>query len=185
MHLIDPFKSIILGPHLFIDLINLCEFSFETIWSLLYRASIHGFGSSDFHVKCDRKSPTLTILKAKQTDYIFGGYTDACWEGDEIQKFDSNAFIFSLTNKENIPCKMNSTNNLKSIFCANEAGPSFGSGEIHITNNSNTNNIYESFSDLGDVYKHLQYDYGTNEARAFLAGSYNFQLTEIEVYREN
>ena len=46
---------------------------------------------------------------------------------------------------------MNSTNNLKSIFCANEAGPSFGSGDIDITNKSNTNNIYESFSDLGDV----------------------------------
>jgi hypothetical protein len=184
MHIIDPFHSVILGNHKFIDLINLCEFSFQDHWGLLYRASRDGFGSLDFHFKCDGKSPTLTILKAKQTGYIFGGFTDARWEGDEIQKYDSTAFIFSLTNRENLSCKMKSTNHLKSIFCANEAGPSFGSGEIHITNNSNTNSLYESFSYLGDVYKHSLYDYGTNEATSFLAGSYHFQLEEIEVYQK-
>jgi hypothetical protein len=184
MHIIDPFKSSILGPYLFIDLINLCEFSFENNWGLVYRASRDGFGSLDFHLKCDKKSPTLTIVKAKHSGYIFGGYTDACWEGDEIQKFDRNAFIFSLTNKENSACKMNSTNYVKSIFCANEAGPAFGSGEIHITTNSNISNTFESFSDLGDVYKHPLYDYGTFEAKSFLAGTYFFQLTEIEVYQK-
>ena len=184
MHITDQFNSYILGPYLYIDLINLCGFSFEDHWSLLYRASRDGFGSLDFHSRCDGKSPTLTILKAKQTGFIFGGYTGACWDGDEIQKYDSTAFIFSLTNRENSSCKMKSTNHLKSIFCANEAGPSFGSGEIHITGNSNTYSLYESFSDLGDVFKHPLYDYGTSEATSFLAGSYHFQLEEIEVYQK-
>jgi hypothetical protein len=184
MHIIDQFNSAILGSYLFIDLINLCDFSFEDHWDILYRASRDGFDSMNFHSKCDGKSPTLTLLKAKQTGFIFGGYTGACWEGDEIQKFDSNSFIFSLTNKENLSCKINSTNYSKSIFCAAESGPSFGGGDIHIEDNSNTSNLFNSFSDLGDVYNHPRYDYGTDEARSFLAGSYYFQLEEMEVYQK-
>jgi hypothetical protein len=184
MHIIDQFNSAILGSYRFIDLINLCDFSFEDRWGLLYRASRDGFGSLDFHTKCDGKSPTLTILKAKQTGYIFGGYTSALWDGDEIQKFDRSAFIFSLTNKENLSCKINSSNYSNSIFCSTESGPSFGGGDIHITDNSNTINLYNSFSDLGVVFNHPRYDYGTDEVKSFFAGSYYFQLEEIEVYQK-
>jgi hypothetical protein len=42
----------------------------------------------------------------------------------------------------------------------------------------------DSFSHLGDCYKHPQYLYGTNEAKSFLAGSYQYQLDEIEVYQK-
>jgi hypothetical protein len=49
------------------------------------------------------------------------------------------------------------------------------------TNNSNT--TMNSYSDLGDSFKHPQYRYGTNEVKSFLAGSYRFQLDEIEVYQ--
>jgi hypothetical protein len=42
----------------------------------------------------------------------------------------------------------------------------------------------ESWSNLGSVYKHPQYAWGTNEAKSFLAGSYRFRLDEIEVYRK-
>jgi hypothetical protein len=184
MHITDQFNSYILGPYLYIDLINLCGFSFEDHWSLLYRASRDGFGSLDFHSRCDGKSPTLTILKAKQTGFIFGGYTGACWDGDEIQKYDSTAFIFSLTNRENSPCKINSSDYSKSIFCATESGPSFGGGDIHITDNSNTSNLFNSFSDLGDVYRHPRYNYDTDDVHSFFAGSYYFQLEEIEVYQK-
>jgi hypothetical protein len=39
-----------------------------------------------------------------------------------------------------------------------------------------------SFSNLGHSYTHPDYRQGSNEAKSFLAGSYNFQVTEIEVY---
>jgi hypothetical protein len=39
-----------------------------------------------------------------------------------------------------------------------------------------------SYSYLGHTYKHHQYANGTNEAKSFLAGSFQFQLDEIEVY---
>jgi hypothetical protein len=37
---------------------------------------------------------------------------------------------------------------------------------------------------LGYTYKNPQYAYGTDEAKTFLAGSYNFQLDEIDVYQK-
>ena len=40
----------------------------------------------------------------------------------------------------------------------------------------------DNYSNLGCYYKHPQYEKGTKEAETFLAGSYKFQLDEIEVY---
>jgi hypothetical protein len=40
----------------------------------------------------------------------------------------------------------------------------------------------DSYSRLGNAYNHPQYAYGTKEAKSFLAGSYQFQLDEIEIY---
>jgi hypothetical protein len=42
----------------------------------------------------------------------------------------------------------------------------------------------KSCSYLGYSYKHPQYAFGTDEAKPFLAGSFNFQLEEIEVYQK-
>jgi len=37
---------------------------------------------------------------------------------------------------------------------------------------------------LGYSYLHPEYGWGTNEAKTFLAGSFHFQLDEIEVYQK-
>ena len=71
----------------------------------------------------------------------------------------------------------------RAIGCHSECGSTFGSGlDIYIANNANT--TLNSFSNLGDSYKHPQYEYRTYEAEKFLAGSYAFQLDEIEVYQK-
>ena len=58
-------------------------------------------------------------------------------------------------------------------------GPTFGGGhDIHICNNANT--IMNSYSHLGNSYQHPQ----PNQGYSYLAGSYNFQLSEIEVYEK-
>lgn len=51
-------------------------------WTLVYRASKHGWSPEVFHSKCDNKSSTLTIVRVK--DFIFGGYTDQNWAGKYI-----------------------------------------------------------------------------------------------------
>jgi hypothetical protein len=99
-------------------------------------------------------------------------------------KSDTNAFIFSLTNKDNKPVKIkvNPNDHASAIRCHSELGPTFGR-DIIIANNANTTTT-SSYSQLGHTYQHPQYEYVTNEAQSFLTGSFEFQLNEIEVYQK-
>ncbi len=119
-------------------------FSPNDKWSLLYRGTCDGFESRDFHSKCDGHSNTLTILKAKQGKFIFGGYTTVTWELSTNGKFksDANAFLFSLTNNDNKPIKMNvdPDEHHRAIYNDSSCSPSFG-GSIYIENNTNTTRI--------------------------------------------
>ena len=47
-------------------------------YSLIYRASRNGWAASNFHSFCDRKGPTVVVVKSG--NYIFGGYTEQHWE---------------------------------------------------------------------------------------------------------
>jgi BTB/POZ domain-containing protein KCTD9 len=151
---------------------------------LLYRGTRDGFGAQDFHSKCDNKSPTLSICKAHESSFIFGGFASVSLNGSETWKSDPNAFLFSLTNKDNQPLKMKINPNAHqyAIQCNLSYGPIFGRCDIAIFNNANKS--MESWSNLGVSYKHPQYAQGTNEAETFLAGSYKFRLNEIEVYQK-
>ena len=46
-------------------------------WKRCWRASVDGWAASTFHLRCDGKGPTVTIIKVQQ--YIFGGYTSTSW----------------------------------------------------------------------------------------------------------
>jgi len=90
-----------------LELIKLCEFPPNVKWSLLYRGTRDGFGAKDFHSKCDGHSNTLTILKVKQSPFVFGGFTAVEWDSSSEYKTDQNAFVFCLVNKDNKPLKIN------------------------------------------------------------------------------
>ena len=67
------------------------------------------------------------------------------------------------------------------IYCHSSNGPTFGGGaDIYISSDSNSNQT--SFSNFGYDYKHADYQNGTEKANSILAGSYNFQTLEIEVF---
>jgi len=178
------------GDKLWLEIMKLCEFPSNEKWPLLYRATRDGFGSDVFHSKCDGHANTLTILKAKGSSYIFGGFTTVDWEScpwPGKSKSDKNAFIFSLTNKENRPGKLNidPDKNEHAIHCDSECGPIFGgrfAHDIFISNNANT--TVNCSSNLGKAYKHTEYDFGKSATHTFLAGSNPFQLDEIEVYKK-
>jgi hypothetical protein len=151
---VSSFKGQILtNAQEYFELINLCEFSPNDKFRLLYRGTRDGFGAKAFHSKCDGHSNTLTIVKAKESGFIFGGYTTVTWEssyGDSEWKSDPNAFILSLTNKDNKPVKMKINSNIHNyaIFCHSECGPSFGGGvDICLDNNADTTS--GSYSYLG------------------------------------
>ena len=88
---------------------------------------------------------------------------------------------------------MNVSDPNRAIYCSSRFGPIFGgliieegqkwvNGDIRVADNGNVNT--DSISFLGNAYKHPSYFSGTKEANSFLAGSYKFQLDEIEVYKK-
>ena len=186
LHLVEPsicaFKSKIVNTLQYIYLMRLCEFSLEDKWTLIYRASEDGFGAEDFHSKCDGICNTLTLFKPNGSSNIFGGFTSVSWDTSNDYKEDLNAFIFSLVNQDNKPVKMKVCTAQYAIDCDSSYGPSFCL-DIVIKDSSNANT--NSFTNLGWSYNHPQYESGTAKARSFLAGEYNFRLSEIEVYSRN
>ena len=40
---------------------------------------MHGWSAQNFHMMCDNKGPTVTIVRVGEC--IFGGYTDQNWQG--------------------------------------------------------------------------------------------------------
>jgi hypothetical protein len=179
IHFTSTDSVILAGSEQFRDLMYLCEFPIDQKWNLIYRATQDGFKASQFHSKCDDKSNTLVIIKS-ENDNIFGGYTEQSWSG-RYHKNDQNAFIFSLINKLNKPLKMKCIDLKTAIYCQNSLGPNFGSYDFEINNDSNINT--DSNSNLGDSYKHPDYEKDSNEAKSFLAGSHKFKVSEIEVYK--
>ena len=121
----DRFKSLILTRKKNIQLIKLCQFDSKDKFKLLYRGTKDGFGSDQFHLKCGNTENTLTILKAN--GFIFGGFTTVKWDKSRKYQHDKKAFLFSLTNKDNKPCKMDNTSyGHDAIYCDFNYGPTFG-----------------------------------------------------------
>ena len=151
---------------------------------LKYRASRDGFSSSDFHSHCDGIANTFTVIKAESGN-VFGGFTEQKWHSRVEWVTDPKAFIFSLVNKEEKPFKVPCSNGgQKAIFCDSKLGPCFGGEgtklkEICMRTDSNKK---ESYCNFVFAYKHPDYLKDTDKAKNILAGSYNFETVEIEVY---
>ena len=176
----------ILSSHQSLELMDLCEFGLDDKFKLIYAASGDEFSSRDFHAKCDNRSKTLIVIKSEPFGYIFGGYTEATWDSPHGKqwKSDPNAFLFSLTNRDNRPCKMKSIDESHSIYCNPYCGPTFGQGhDIWITDNQiNTNG---NCSNLGLTYRHPQYEHNSSDVKTFLAGKVWFKFNVIEIYQRD
>jgi len=95
--------------------------------------------------------------------------------------FTSNAFIFSLRNKDGLgPFKSMVTDSSDAIYRSSSYGPTFGSGfDIRIANNANSNtNSYSDFGQHGDY----SVPSGVESKYTILAGTRNFTPDEVEVF---
>ena len=121
---------------------------------------------------------------------VFGGFTEQAWSnyptnGEFVA--DPSAFIFSLVNKDKNPFKVNCSNDGQyGIYCNENYGPVFGGDgeklrDIVIKSDSNTLN--KSYTDFGYAYQHPDYQRETVKAKSILAGSFEFHIEEIEVYK--
>ena len=61
--------------------------------TLCWRATSHGFKTSDFHRMCDKKGPTISIIKAT-SGRTFGGFTSKEWDGGSGFKAEPEAYLF-------------------------------------------------------------------------------------------
>jgi len=153
-------------------------------WKLLYKASRDGWEALDFHKKCDRKGPTITVISAN--GFLFGGYTPLSWESRDAYAWDEDSWIFSLTNPSNEPVKMANViakgKDFKySIYDAADHGPTFGGGyDIAIQSNANGSN--QNYTNIGYSYLLPGKIFGSEESKNFMTGSYHFSVAEIEVF---
>ncbi|KAL9962016.1 hypothetical protein ACROYT_G031070 [Oculina patagonica] len=146
-------------------------------WVLCWRASTHGWAASTFHSRCDGKRDTVTIIKKGQ--YVFGGYTDIPWDSSSRWSSTSNAFIFSLRNKEGLgPFKSMVTRPQYALYRYSSYGPTFGGGhDIHIADNANSNT--NSRTAFGNYYSLPS---GVQSRYTILAGTKFFTPDEVEVF---
>jgi hypothetical protein len=102
------------------------------------------------------------------------------WSTSSSYQSDTKAFIFQLQKRT----KMEPTQSLSnSVYGASGYGPTFGGGhDLYICDNANTTN--SSYTNLGHTYKApVGTTYGQNDAMNYMAGTYNFMIDEIEVYK--
>ena len=138
---------------------------------LIYKASVDSDRASAFHNNCDHAKNTIVLVESTN-GRRFGGYTSESWEGDCIDKFDPNAFIFSLDKMETYGVVLEK----EAIGCYPQFGPVFLGCQIRIYDNAFTN---------GGTTFQRGVSYLTNEDYELTGGEKKFGVKEIEVYEVN
>eukprot|EP01126_Amoeba_proteus_P029627 TRINITY_DN2924_c0_g1_i1.p1 TRINITY_DN2924_c0_g1~~TRINITY_DN2924_c0_g1_i1.p1 ORF type:complete len:259 (-),score=58.29 TRINITY_DN2924_c0_g1_i1:132-908(-) len=151
-------------------------------WVLLYRASKDGWKAGDFHRHVDRKGPTFTIILAH--GYLFGGFTSISWTSSGGYEWDERAWLFSLTGPSKmavqIPLSRKGKETKFSIYDHPDHGPTFGGGfDISVQGNANTSS--QNYSNLGYSFNIQEPKY-TEKIRTFFTGTFNFVISDIEVF---
>ena len=162
------------------DLVQLCKLRGKQ-FELIYRATRDGFSAADFHANHEPR--TLTVIKTTN-GYVFGVFVEVAWDSNSLWKADPCSFLFSLVNARSTPLLMPViVGNEYSMYCNPDSCILIGACDIRITPNSNKTT--DSYSNLGRSYDFKLFGHGTSEAKLFLAGSYNFQTSEIEIFQLN
>ena len=162
------------------DLVKLCKLS-DKQFNLIYRATRDGFKAKSFHSKCDNQPKTLTIIKTTN-GCIFGGYNSVALDSKSGFDSDPNAFLFSLVNAHSAPKLMLAqVGDTKSMYCDASYGSVFGGGhDLFIS--SNSNKYTSSYSNLSNSFNFTSPVFGSSQDKSFLADSFNFKTSEIEVF---
>jgi hypothetical protein len=147
---------------------------------LLFRATRDGWDAADFHRLCDNQGATVTVVRSTNGN-VFGGFADAAWKSSGNFQASAQAFLFLLVSHEGrAPARMaqNGRSPQHAMCCNAGYGPTFGGNhDLKIATNANASAA--SISNVGSTYT-LPAGAG---AQTVLAGSYNFQVAEYEVFR--
>ena len=147
---------------------KICKNYHKITLNLLYKATVDSDKAAVFHEKCDAASNSLVLVQSGNGKR-FGGYTSCSWEGNQIEKKDENAFVFSLDKMETY----NIIPDEDAIGCYPKYGPVFLGCQIRIFD--------EFFKNGGSTYEKGM-NYNTNEDFELTGGLKTFDVKEIEVY---
>jgi len=152
-------------------------------WKLIYKASKDGFASTTFHTLCDNQGETITVIKSSN-GYIFGGYNPCNWTSTSVYTNDMKTFLFSLVGAKGFQPTLipSMTGKGNSTYGCSTYGPTWGGGhDLYLV--SGCDKSTGSYSNLGYSFQLTGQTYNTTTIKNFLAGSYNFTVSEIEVYK--
>ena len=144
------------------------ENSDKVIFNLIYKATQNSDKAQVFHERCDQAKNTLVLIETSE-NRRFGGFTTCDWSGNQIEKNDENAFVFSLDKMkiyDIVPGQ-------PAIACYPNYGPIFLNCQIKIND--------DAFSNGGSTFCKGQ-NYQTEEDFELNGGNQDFQIKEIEVY---
>ncbi|KAF9023314.1 hypothetical protein BGZ52_012970 [Haplosporangium bisporale] len=148
--------------------------------TLQYRATRDGFDAGNFHMACDQRGPTLTVVRA-DNGAVFGGYNSSSWSSHPSGVYSTSKtnFLFTLKSREH-PTRENMRFDVKgdgnaAAYNKADFGPTFGVGhDLYLA--SNCNLTCQSSSTMPSSYN------GPGASTAALAGSYYFRVSEVEVF---
>jgi hypothetical protein len=148
---------------------------YQPKFRLLMRGSKNGFKASKFHFICDKKGPTLTIIKSEHGK-IFGAYTSKGHKNSVNVDLESDpeAFIFSVTHKT----KHEPVKNIEKIIghhpmrliVFGRSEEKKENSDIEIVDECNTHKL--SFTNFGNSFSVPQHmTFGSKDCKGYLAGS--------------
>ncbi|GJJ75075.1 hypothetical protein EMPS_07433 [Entomortierella parvispora] len=147
---------------------------------LQYRATRDGFDAANFHMACDQRGPTLTVVRA-DNGAVFGGYNSSSWSSHPSGVYSTSKvnFLFTLKSRDQ-PHRENARFDVKgdgnaAAYNKADFGPTFGVGhDLYLS--SNCNLTCQSSSTMPSSYC------GPGASTVALAGSFYFRVQEFEVF---
>ena len=155
-----------------LDVINkkLLRQNKRTVYTLIYKATRDGDKSEIFHTMCDSYQNTVVLIKTSK-GRIFGGFTHEKWEGDDINKIDNRAFLFSVDRQKVYTVQKNE----EAIGCYKLNGPDFCGWQIVVHDNFLSNK--QCYTGEKGVNFNTDEDYELN------GGEKYFGIDELEVFQ--
>ena len=147
---------------------KICKEKRKITLNLLYKAKVDSDKAEAFHNKCDFAKSSLVLVRSANGKR-FGGFTSCDWRGNNIEKKDDNAFVFSLDKMkiyDIIPGE-------DAIGCYPKYGPVFLGCQIRIYD--------ECFTKGGTTFE-KGLNYNTEEDYELSGGLKKFDVKDIEVY---
>jgi len=146
-------------------------------WKVCYRASKDGFSSSTFHSKCNGKGPTFTIM-TNDKGRKAGGYMTSSWHSSSNYIYDSEAFLFSLSDNKVFDVRYPQY----AGYGNNSYGPTFGAGHDIYVNSS----MKRGYTYFGHSYKCHLGGSGSTACRNYFFSTYSsWTLSDVEVYYQD